>query len=218
MMNREEVVALQHQRYATKKFDPARRISDEDWASLVEVGRLAPSSLGFEPWKMLLLNNEEMKQDLKSMAWGAVSMLDGASHFVIYLARKGVNYETPYIEKLMQEVRHRSYDPESAYAHRIKSFQESDFKLNDERSLFDWASKQTYIQMANMMNAAVLMGMDSCPIEGFDKDKVEAYLEEKGVLDTSEFGVSVMCAFGYRNEEIKPKVRWNTESIYEVID
>ena len=217
-MNREEIIALQHQRYATKKFDPTRRISYEDWAALVEVGRLAPSSLGFEPWKMLLLNNEGMKQDLKSMAWGAVSMLDGASHFVIYLARKGVNYETPYIEKLMQEVRHRSYDPDSAYAHRIKSFQESDAQLNDERSLFDWASKQTYIQMANMMNAAVLMGMDSCPIEGYDKAKVEAYLEEKGVLDTSEFGVSVMCAFGYRDEDIKPKVRWNTESIYEVID
>ncbi len=217
-MNREEIIALQHQRYATKKFDPTRRISDEDWATLVEVGRLAPSSLGFEPWKMLLLNNEAMKQDLKPMAWGAVSMLDGASHFVIYLARKGVNYETAYIEKLMQEVRHRSYDPNSAYAHRIKSFQESDAQLNDERSLFDWASKQTYIQMANMMNAATLMGMDSCPIEGFDKAKVEAYLEEKGVLDTSEFGVSVMCAFGYRDEDIKPKVRWNTESIYEVIN
>ena len=217
-MNREEIIALQHQRYATKKFDPTRRISDEDWAALVEVGRLAPSSLGFEPWKLLLLNNEGMKQDLKSMAWGAVSMLDGASHFVIYLARKGVNYETAYIEKLMQEVRHRSYDPNSAYAHRIKSFQESDAQLNDERSLFDWASKQTYIQMANMMNAAVLMGIDSCPIEGYDKAEVEAYLEEKGVLDTSEFGVSVMCAFGYRDEEIKPKVRWNTESIYEVID
>ena len=217
-MNREEIIALQHQRYATKKFDPTRCISDEDWATLVEVGRLAPSSLGFEPWKMLLLNNEGMKQDLKSMAWGAVSMLDGASHFVIYLARKGVNYETPYIEKLMQEVRHRSYDPDSAYAHRIKSFQESDAQLNDERSLFDWASKQTYIQMANMMNAAVLMGMDSCPIEGYDKTKVEAYLEEKGVLDTSEFGVSVMCAFGYRDEDIKPKIRWNTENIYEVID
>ena len=217
-MNREEIIALQHQRYATKKFDPTRCISDEDWATLVEVGRLAPSSLGFEPWKMLLLNNEGMKQDLKSMAWGAVSMLDGASHFVVYLARKGVNYETAYIEKLMQDVRHRSYDPNSAYAHRIKSFQESDAHLNDERSLFDWASKQTYIQMANMMNAAVLMGIDSCPIEGYDKAKVEAYLEEKGVLDTSEFGVSVMCAFGYRDEDIKPKVRWNTESIYEVID
>lgn len=217
-MNREEVIALQHQRYATKKFDPTRRISNEDWEALVEVGRLAPSSLGFEPWKMLLLNNEVMKQDLKSMAWGAVSMLDGASHFVIYLARKGVNYETAYIEKLMQEVRHRNYNPNSAYAHRIKSFQESDAQLNDERSLFDWASKQTYIQMANMMNAAVLMGIDSCPIEGYDKAKVEAYLEEKGVLDTSEFGISVMCAFGYRDEDIKPKVRWNTESIYEVID
>lgn len=217
-MNRKDVIELQHRRFATKKFDPTRRISDEGWAALVEVGRLAPSSLGFEPWKMLLLNNEEMKQDLKSMAWGAVSILDGASHFVIYLARKGVNYETPYIEKLMKEARHRSYDPESAYAHRIKSFQESDFDLNDERSLFDWASKQTYIQMANMMNAAALMGMDSCPIEGFDKAKVETYLEEKGVLDTSEFGVSVMCAFGYRNEDIKPKIRWNTENIYEIIN
>lgn len=69
-MNREEIIALQHQRYATKKFDPTRRISDEDWEALVEVGRLAPSSLGFEPWKLLLLNNEGMKQDLKSMAWG----------------------------------------------------------------------------------------------------------------------------------------------------
>ena len=180
-MNREEVIELQHRRYATKKFDPARRISDEDWAVLVEVGRLSPSSLGFEPWKMLLLNNEEMKQDLKSIAWGA-TMIDGASHFVIYLARKGVNYETPYIERLMQEVRHRSYDPETAYAHRIKRFQESDAMLNDERSLFDWASKQTYIQMANMMNAAALMGIDSCPIEGYNKAKVEAYLEEKAFL------------------------------------
>ena len=217
-MNRNEVIELQHKRFAVKKYDPNRRIPDEDWDALVEVGRLAPSSLGFEPWKMLLLKNEQMREDLKEMTWGGINSLEAASHFVIFLARKGVTYDIPYVAKLMKEVKNRDYDPSSRFAQRVKSFHEIDADLNDERTLFDCASKQTYIQMANMMNAAVLMGMDSCPIEGFDKDKVEAYLESKGVLDTSEFGVSVMCAFGYRNEEIKPKVRWNTESIYEVID
>ncbi|GAA7368091.1 hypothetical protein ID0617_07880 [Helicobacter pylori] len=69
-MDREQVVALQHQRFATKKYDPNRRISQKDWEALVEVGRLAPSSIGLEPWKMLLLKNERMKEDLKPMAWG----------------------------------------------------------------------------------------------------------------------------------------------------
>ncbi len=69
-MDREQVVALQHQRFATKKYDPNRRISQKDWEALVEVGRLAPSSIGLEPWKMLLLKNERMKEDLKPMVWG----------------------------------------------------------------------------------------------------------------------------------------------------
>ncbi|GAA8732246.1 hypothetical protein HpDR96b_04060 [Helicobacter pylori] len=71
-MDREQVVALQHQRFAAKKYDPNRRISEKDWEALVEVGRLAPSSIGLEPWKMLLLKNERMKEDLKPMAWGAL--------------------------------------------------------------------------------------------------------------------------------------------------
>ncbi len=74
-MDREQVVALQHQRFATKKYDPNRRISQKDWEVLVEVGRLAPSAFGLEPWKMLLLKNERMKEDLKPMAWGALSSL-----------------------------------------------------------------------------------------------------------------------------------------------
>lgn len=69
-MDREQVIALQHQRFAAKKYDPNRRISQKDWEALVEVGRLAPSSIGLEPWKMLLLKNERMKEDLKPMAWG----------------------------------------------------------------------------------------------------------------------------------------------------
>ncbi len=201
-----------------KKYDPNRRISQKDWEVLVEVGRLAPSSVGLEPWKMLLLKNERMKEDLKPMAWGALSSLEGASHFVIYLARKGVTYDSDYVKKVMHEVKKRDYDTNSRFAQIIKNFQENDMKLNSERSLFDWASKQTYIQMANMMMAAAMLGIDSCPIEGYDQEKVEAYLEEKGYLNTAEFGVSVMASFGYRNQEITPKTRWKTEVIYEVIE
>ena len=217
-MNRNEVIELQHKRFAVKKYDPNRRISDEDWDALVEVGRLAPSSLGFEPWKMLLLKNEQMKEDLKEMTWGGINSLEAASHFVIFLARKGVTYDSDYVKELMREVKRRDYDPNSDFAQRVKSYQEQDAQLTDERSLFDWASKHTYIQMANMMSAATLLGIDSLPIEGFNREKVEAYLKEKGFLNTDEFGVSVMASFGYRDQEITPKVRWNKEAIYEVIE
>ncbi|GAA7377516.1 hypothetical protein ID0623_14930 [Helicobacter pylori] len=149
---------------------------------------------------------------------GGLSSLERASHFVIYLARKGVTYDSDYVKKVMHEVKKRDYDSNSRFAQIIKNFQENDFKLNSERSLFDWASKQTYIQMANMMMAAAMLGIDSCPIEGYDQEKVEAYLEEKGYLNTAEFGVSVMASFGYRNQEITPKTRWKTEVIYEVIE
>ena len=72
--------------------------------------------------------------------------------------------------------------------------------------------------MASMMSAATLLGIDSLPIEGFNREKVESYLKEKGYLNTDEFGVSVMASFGYRDQEITPKVRWNKEAIYEVIE
>ena len=72
--------------------------------------------------------------------------------------------------------------------------------------------------MANMMSAATLLGIDSLSIEGFNREKVEAYLKEKGILNTDEFGVSVMASFGYRDQEITPKLRWNKEAIYEVIE
>ncbi|MEJ7185507.1 nitroreductase family protein, partial [Staphylococcus epidermidis] len=74
--------------------------------------------------------------------------------------------------------------------------------INDnERTLYDWASKQTYIALGNMMTTAALLGVDSCPMEGFDLDKVTEILSEEGILDTEHFGISVMVGFGYRAEE-----------------
>ena len=74
-MDREQVVALQHQRFAAKKYDPNRRISQKDWEALVEVGRLAPSSIGLEPWKMLLLKNEQHERRFKTDGLGGAFLV-----------------------------------------------------------------------------------------------------------------------------------------------
>ena len=103
---------------------------------------------------------------------------------------------------------------------RYKEFQESDLHLfESERSLFDWASKQTYIALGNMMTAAALIGIDSCPIEGFNYDKVHNILEEEGLLENGDFDISVMVAFGYRADGPKrPKSRQSIEDIVQWIN
>ena len=93
-------------------------------------------------------------------------------------------------------------------------FQERDFNLDTDKKLFDWASKQTYIALGNMMTAAALVGIDSCPIEGFHQEKVEKLLQDKFDIDTTKYGLSYMVAFGYRKEDpARPKSRRAFDSI-----
>ena len=96
----------------------------------------------------------------------------------------------------------------------LKKFQESDFSLlENDRTLFDWSCKQTYIAMGNMMTSAAMIGIDSCPIEGFQKKEVEQVLVRSCELDLAKHGVSWMVAFGYRVDPHKPKTRQKAEDI-----
>ena len=80
----------------------------------------------------------------------------------------------------------------------------------------DWASKQTYIALANMMTAAALIGVDSCPMEGFIPEDVERILSEEGILDKESYNLSVMVAFGYRKTDPQfPKTRQNLDKIVQ---
>lgn len=83
--------------------------------------------------------------------------------------------------------------------------------------MFDWASKQTYIALANMMTTAAYLNIDSCPIEGFNKKAVDQYLAENGYVNPAEFGVSYMVGFGYKDQEIPKKKRQQLRDIYDVI-
>ena len=204
-------------RHATKEFDATRVISDDDFDSILEIGRMSPSSFGLEPWKFVIVQNKKLREKLKEFTWGAQGTLPTASHFVIILSRKakGMKYGSPYINHMLKDVKQLPSDVIEIYSGFYEKFQKEDFKLLDaERTLFDWASKQTYLASANMMTGAAYIGIDSCPIEGFDADLTEKFLKEELKIDTEEFGASVMLAFGYRKEAPKhEKVRQELSDI-----
>ena len=195
-------------RHATKEFDATKKISDADFNTILNIGRISPSSFGFEPWKFVIVQNPALREKLKAFSWGAQGQLPTASHFMIILARKNMKYDSNFITHMIRDVKQLPEDVEKMYREFYTNFQTTDFKLDTNRKIEDWAGKQTYIALANMMTGAANMGIDSCPIEGFDLDLTNAFLKNELGIDTDEFGASVMVAFGYRKDAPKrEKVR-----------
>ncbi|MDG2431366.1 NAD(P)H-dependent oxidoreductase [Flavobacterium sp.] len=203
-------------RHATKEFDATKTISDADMQFILETAHLSPSSFGFEPWHFIVVQDKELRELLKSVSWGAPLKLDTASHFVLGLSMKApmVKHDSEYIEMMMKDVKKMPEDVVEMYSKFYREFQERDFDLDTDKKLFDWSSKQTYIALGNMMTAAALTGIDSCPIEGFHQEKAETLLNEKFGVDTTKYGLSFMLALGYRKADpAKAKIRRNFDDI-----
>jgi nitroreductase len=207
-------------RHATKSFDPEKKISDADFSYILETGRLSPSSVGYEPWKFVILQNPEIREQLREVSFGAQGQLPTASHMVIILARKNATPESDYAQNLLRNVKQVPDHMMDEMAAAYRRFQDEDINIYEsERALFDWASKQTYIALGNMMTSAAMIGIDSCPIEGFNYEKATEILEQEGILDSEHFGISVMAAFGYRAEEPhRGKVRQAMEDVVEWVN
>lgn len=207
----EQIIDAFNFRYACKAFDPDRKITNEDFETIVETGRLSPSSFGFEPWKFIVVQNRDILEKLKPISWGAQGQFPTASHVVILLARKMADTKahSDYVKYVMREIQQLPVEVQNGKGNKFGEFQEKDFDLTDERKLFDWACKQTYIALGNMMTSAALLGIDSCPMEGFQREQFERILSNEGLIDLDHFGVSVMVAFGYRAKDsiIYPKTR-----------
>jgi nitroreductase len=217
---KQEILDAYEFRHATKQFDPNKKVADDDFQFIMETGRLSPSSFGFEPWRFLVIQDPGLRDKIKNTAWGAYGKLPEASHFVIILARTKLDtqYDSAYLLNHFKNVKNMPEDHMSKYLEKIEQFQKVDFDLlNGERPLLDWAGKQTYLALGNMMTAAAQIGVDSCPIEGFDIDKMNTLLEEEGLLDDGHFSISVMCAFGYRVNDPAPKTRRSFEDVIKFV-
>ncbi len=202
-------------RHASKEFDATKKISDEDFDDILQMGRLSPSSFGLEPWKFLVVQNQNLRDKIKEFSWGAKGQLPTASHFVIILARKRhqMIYDSPYIDKMFRQ-KQLPQDIVDMYRQFYKNFQISDFDLlQSDRAIFDWACKQTYIALANMMTGAAYMGIDSCAIEGYDAASADRFAKDELGVDIDKFGISVMVAFGYRKNAPRDKNRQPLEDI-----
>ena len=207
ILTRQQALDIFRRRVSTRHYDPARKISAEDFAAILDFGRLSPSSVGSEPWKFLVIQNQDLREKIKPVAWGMQATIAEASHLVILLVKKHARYDSPFFSELMNR---RGFTPEqrAAALERYRSFQIHDIAIaDDERALFDWASKQSYIALANMLTGAAMLGIDSCAVEGMDYAAVEHILAQAGLLDPAEYGVSVAATFGYRARDIQPKPR-----------
>lgn len=205
-------------RHACKEFDEDRKVSDEDFEFILETARLSPSSFGFEPWKFLVVQNTGLREKLRDHTWGGQKQFPTASHLVVIMARKShyMKFNSAYIEHMMADVHKIAEEGRIRRRQIYEHFQRSDFKLLDnERAMFDWACRQTYIALGNMMTSAAIIGIDSCPIEGFDAHEIEKVMSTDFGINADHYGVSCMVTFGYRKSEGRQKTRQSMEEVVE---
>lgn len=174
-------------RYATKKFDTAKKISTPDFNELLEVLRLAPSSFGLQPWKFIVVKDAALRTQLKGAAWNQAQITD-ASHLIVLCARTDMDasFVRKYIEHTAQ-VRKASVES-------LKGFEDMMLGSIKARSahLIEWNKHQVYLALGMLLEAAALKGIDACPMEGFDPAQFDK------ILDLKDCTSAVVCALGYR--------------------
>lgn len=215
-MTTNEIINAFNFRFACKKFDANRIIPEKDFETILESARLSPSSFGFEPTHLVVIRNSEIREKLKPSAFNQ-TQITTCSHLVLLLTRKPADMTSgsEYLKDFLKRVKKlddRDIDYMMKY---FFLFEKENFKLMDnERNLLDWASKQAYIILGNMLTTAALLGIDSCPMEGYNPDDMRVFLKDELHIDTSHFELSVMAAFGYRDMEQPVKTR---ESMDELV-
>lgn len=190
-----QLLASLEWRYATKAFD-TRKLPDATWAALEESLRLTPSSFGLQPWKFIVVNDPAVRAKLRPVSWNQSQVTD-ASHLVVF-ARRTEMTEADVNEFFNQIVLDRKIDAAVIEPYR-QMMLGGVVKGKDAAAQKDWAARQVYIALGQLMGAAAAMAIDTCALEGIDP---AAYDEILGLKGTG-YEVVVACAVGYRSSEDK---------------
>lgn len=183
-------------RYAVKKFDATKSIPAETWTALEESLVLTPSSYGMQPWKFVVITDPATKEKLVPFSWNQRQIAD-ASHVVVFCIKKHLKVEE-IDAHLANMAAVRGVTVESL--DRFRSMLVADL-IEGARSvkINEWAAHQVYIALGNFMTAAALLGVDTCPMEGFEPPKYDQALglARRGLAST------VVCVAGYRAADDK---------------
>jgi nitroreductase len=200
----------QNWRYATKKFDATKKITAEDLNTLKEAIRLSPSSYGLQLYKVFIIENPELRAKIQPAAWGQSQIVD-ASHLMVFANKTTVtDVDIDNYLNNVAETRAIPLTDLSGYGDFMKGAIGA--KSDDEK--LNWTSKQTYLALANLLNAAAELKIDVTPMEGF----VPAQVNE--ILGFNELGLnaSLIAPIGYRSEEDATqhlkKVRKSNEELF----
>ena len=203
----------QNWRYATKKFNSEKKISNSDLEILKEAIQLSSSSYGLQPYKVLIIENEEIRKQLQPASWGQ-SQITEASHLFVFASETNVDaeYITRYADN-MAKTRNIPFDSVKGYA----DFMIGNIStLTPEKQLI-WAQKQAYLALGNLLNAAAELKIDVTPMEGFLPEQYNEILglTEKGLHAT------LVATIGYRHDEDDTqhyaKVRKPITELFETI-
>jgi nitroreductase len=207
-----DLISALNWRYATKQFDPARKIAAADWRALEESLRLAPSSFGIQPWRFIVVETTELRVKLREASWGQAQVTE-ASHLVVLAVKQAV--DAAHLDRFMADTaKTRGVPVESLAGYRklVDGFVAAKGKAGQLES---WSAKQVYIAAGQFMAAAAVMGVDTCPLEGIDSAKYDEALGLTG----SGWATQMAIAAGYRATGDKyattPKVRFAAS---EVVD
>lgn len=196
---------IMQNRYSCRKFN-GTKISDEKVREIVDLTRLSPSSCGLEPWKFMVISKEN---DIKSLGeiCNSQSQVANCSHAAIIIARNDLKVGNEYLESC---VKRRANTPEK-YEAAMKYFEQKFQNMNNQM-MTNYASKQCYIAVGNMVNIAESLGVKSCIIAGFDDQKLTKFVRENSGLNDN-FTPVLVVALGY-GEEIKfPHTRHSLEDV-----
>jgi nitroreductase len=200
-------------RYATKKFDASKKVSKKDLETLKEAIRLSASSYGLQPYKVFIIENPEVRAKLQPASWGQSQIVD-ASQIIVFANELDLNEKQidSYVQNIMA-TRGIAFEDVNPYGEYMKS---TISKMPQEVKN-TWTSKQTYIALSNLLNAAAELKIDVTPMEGFVP---EQYNEILG-LDKMGLNAAVVATIGYRHEDDATqhykKVRKSNEELFITI-
>ena len=199
-------------RYATKKFDPTKKIPSDVWAALEQSLLLSPSSFGLQPWAFIVVNDRATREKLAAASWNQ-PQITAASHLVVFAIRK--NLKAADAEKLIDrivEVRKVSRESLEGFKGMMTGFlgnPPAGFKIDD------WSARQLYIALGTFLTSCAAIGVDACPMEGIQPADYDR------ILGLGKQGLSAVCVAtaGYRAEDDGyaklPKVRFPAEQIIQ---
>jgi nitroreductase len=212
-LNADDVMTQLRWRYACKKFDPAKKIPAETWSRLEDALVLSPSSYGLQPWKFFSVVDPATREKLLPFSWGQKQVVD-ASHLVVFAVKASVG--APEAEKLVALSAATRGIPASALD-GYKNMMIGSLTRSTPEQVRDWMSRQVFIALGVFLSTAAMLGVDACPMEGFQPDKYDEILG----LPAKGYHSVVLATAGYRAADDAyanlGKVRYPKAELFEAI-